>query len=91
LENSERLVAVRQAVDSLPKRRKAVLLLHISGFKLEEIAEHLGWSVNTVRHLLYRGIESVRKNVRRREKTGVGAAGGGGGARAKIGDRNQQP
>jgi len=74
IEKKEKIVFIRAAIDSLPRRKKAVLLLHISGFKREEIAEHLGWSDNIVRHLLYRGIENVRKCVTK--QLGLGGPGG---------------
>jgi RNA polymerase sigma factor (sigma-70 family) len=50
-----------KAIDSLPGRRKSVLLLHIQGMDLEEIAAFLGETKPAVRHLLYRGIEGLRE------------------------------
>jgi RNA polymerase sigma factor (sigma-70 family) len=52
-----------KAIRSLPKRRRSVLLLHMQGMNLEEIAAFLGETRAAVRHLLYRGIEGLRDTV----------------------------
>jgi DNA-directed RNA polymerase specialized sigma24 family protein len=54
---------VIKAIDSLPRRRKSVLLLHIQGMNLEEIAAFLGETKPAVRHLLYRGIDGLRETI----------------------------
>jgi RNA polymerase sigma factor (sigma-70 family) len=78
-EEREILGLVEKAIDSLPARRKAAVLFHLQGLDLEETAEHLGESVNAVRHLLYRGLDEVKGKTaayaddlvdRRRSKTG---------------------
>jgi RNA polymerase sigma factor (sigma-70 family) len=51
------------AVDGLPERRRAVLKLHLTGAGIEQMAGRLGWSSHRVRHLLYRGLGDVRKNL----------------------------
>lgn len=73
IEKQEKVALVRAAIDSLPRRKKAVLLLHISGLEREEIAEHLGWSENTVRHLLYRGIGDIKKRFLKQSRLGAPA------------------
>ncbi len=54
---------VIKAINSLPKRRKSVLLLHIQGMNVEEIAAFLGETKPAVRHLLYRGIDGLRETI----------------------------
>jgi RNA polymerase sigma-70 factor (ECF subfamily) len=58
-EDSRRVLA---AVQQLPERQRAVLVLrHIEGLKLEEIAETLRMPLGTVKTMLFRGREAVRK------------------------------
>jgi RNA polymerase sigma-70 factor (ECF subfamily) len=60
-EDSRRVLA---AVQQLPERQRAVLVLrHIEGLKLEEIAETLRMPLGTVKTMLFRGREAVRKMV----------------------------
>jgi RNA polymerase sigma-70 factor (ECF subfamily) len=56
---------IDQTIDSLPRRKKVVILLHLQGLDLEEMAEFLGWSQNIVRHLLYRGLAELKRKVNR--------------------------
>ncbi len=65
---------VRKAVATLPQRRKSVVLLHIQGMSLEEIASFLGETKPTVRHLLYRGIDSLRKEFRNQAPERLGGS-----------------
>jgi len=48
----------------LPRKRRIVLKLHLAGLDLEESAAFLGWTQATVRHLLYRGLDQLRKAAR---------------------------
>jgi len=60
-EDSRRVLA---AVQQLPDRQRAVLVLrHVEGLKLEEIAETLRMPLGTVKTMLFRGREAVRKMV----------------------------
>lgn len=60
-EDSRRVLA---AVQQLPEKQRAVLVLrHIEGLKLEEIAETLRMPLGTVKTMLFRGREAVRKMV----------------------------
>ncbi|MBN1461437.1 MAG: sigma-70 family RNA polymerase sigma factor [Armatimonadetes bacterium] len=60
-EDSRRVLA---AVQQLPDRQRAVLVLrHIEGMKLEEIAETLGMPLGTVKTMLFRGRAAVREMV----------------------------
>ena len=54
---------VRAAVEALPERRRAVLRLHFSGDTIDEMAGRLGWSSHKVRHLLYRGLDDIRRKL----------------------------
>jgi RNA polymerase sigma-70 factor (ECF subfamily) len=62
-EEKELLSLAEKAVDSLPRRRKAAVLLHLQGLSLEETALYLGESTNAARHLVYRGLEEVRERL----------------------------
>jgi RNA polymerase sigma-70 factor (ECF subfamily) len=60
-EDSRRVLA---AVQQLPGKQRAVLVLrHIEGLKVEEIAETLRMPVGTVKTMLFRGRRAVRKMV----------------------------
>jgi len=64
LETAEDSRRVLAAVQQLPEKQRAVLLLrHIEGLKLEEIAETLDMPIGTVKTMLFRGREAVRKMV----------------------------
>ena len=63
LEAKELDFLIGQTIDSLPQRKRVVILLHLKGLDLEEMAEFLGWSQNTVRHLLYRGLAELKRRV----------------------------
>jgi len=62
-EEKERLALVQKAIDILPVRRKAAVLFHLQGMGLEEMALYLGESLNTVRHLLYRGLDDIKNEM----------------------------
>lgn len=48
----------------MPQRRSVVLKLHLAGLDLDETAAYLGWTKAMVRHLLYRGLNELRKAAR---------------------------
>ncbi len=61
VEDSRRVLA---AVQQLPEKQRVVLVLrHIEGLKLDEIAETLHMPLGTVKTMLFRGRETVRKIV----------------------------
>lgn len=62
-EEKELLSLTEKAIDSLPRRRRTAVLLHLQGLSLEEMALYLGESMATVRHLLYRGLEDVKNRL----------------------------
>ena len=60
-EDSRRVLA---AVHRLPAKQRAVLVLrHVEGLKLEEIADTLRLPLGTVKTLLFRGRQAVRQMV----------------------------
>jgi RNA polymerase sigma-70 factor (ECF subfamily) len=60
-EDSRRVLA---AVQKLPPKQRAVLVMrHIQGMSLEEIAAALGWPLGTVKINLFRGRQAVREMV----------------------------
>lgn len=60
-DDSRRVLA---AVQQLPEKQRAVLVLrHIEGLKLEEIAETLRMPLGTVKTMLFRGRAAVREMV----------------------------
>ncbi len=60
-EDSRRVLA---AVQKLPEKQRAVLVLrHIEGLKLEEIAASLRMPLGTVKTMLFRGRAAVREMV----------------------------
>jgi RNA polymerase sigma factor (sigma-70 family) len=61
VERRERQLIVKEALDSLPERRRAVLRLHFEGMNIVQIAARLHWRENQVRHLLYRGLAEMKK------------------------------
>jgi len=62
-EEKELLAFAERAIDSLPPRRRAAVLMNLQGLDLEETALYLGESMNAARHLLYRGLEEVREKI----------------------------
>lgn len=63
---SEMEVQLWEAVDSLPpKRRELLLLSKRDGLKYSEIARMTGLSENTVRNQIFRAIDSLRKNAKK--------------------------
>ena len=63
---SEIEVQLWEAVDSLPPKRRELLLLNKrDGLKYSDIARLKGLSENTVRHQIFRAIESLRNNSKR--------------------------
>ena len=63
---SEIEIQLWEAVDSLPpKRRKLLLLNKRDGLKYSEIAQLMGLSENTVRNQIFRAIDSLRKNAKK--------------------------
>jgi RNA polymerase sigma factor (sigma-70 family) len=66
LERSEDARTLAEAVRALPETRRVPVRMHLSGYSRDEIAGHLGWSEAKTRNLLYRGLEDLRTELRRR-------------------------
>jgi RNA polymerase sigma-70 factor (ECF subfamily) len=55
---------VRRALSALPgDYRKAVVLADVKGYSYEEIAQHVGCPVGTIRSRLHRGRQLLRQNL----------------------------
>jgi RNA polymerase sigma factor (sigma-70 family) len=72
VERSDDARVVAEAIRTLPEARRVPVRMHLAGYTREEIARHLGWSEAKMRNLLYRGLEDLRAELRRR---GVGPGG----------------
>jgi RNA polymerase sigma factor (sigma-70 family) len=66
LERAEDARAVADAIRALPEARRVPVRMHLSGYTRDEIASRLGWSEAKTRNLLYRGLEDLRSELRRR-------------------------
>ncbi len=64
VETAEDTRRVLEAMQQLPEKQRAVLVLrHIEGLKLEEIARTLRMPLGTVKTMLFRGRAAVRETV----------------------------
>ena len=62
----------REAVESLPEKRKIIFLLkHEGGLSYEEIAARLTLSTHTVRNQLTRAMDTIRKSLSEKGMVGV--------------------
>ena len=66
LERSEDARTFSEAVRALPEARRVPVRMYLSGYSRDEIAGHLGWSEAKTRNLLYRGLDDLRTELRRR-------------------------
>jgi RNA polymerase sigma-70 factor (ECF subfamily) len=61
LEEKEWKTRIQRNLECLGSNRKQVLRLYLDGFSIDEICEFFGWDQVKVRHLLYRGIDELKK------------------------------
>jgi RNA polymerase sigma-70 factor (ECF subfamily) len=61
LVSQETVAAVGAALEELVPSRRAVVRMHLLGYKREEIADLLRWSEAKTRNLLYRGLDDLRQ------------------------------
>jgi len=59
---------IDRLVETLPPARRRIFELFLLGMSTKDIAAHLGWSHSKVRHLYYRGVEEMRRKLRRDER-----------------------
>lgn len=65
MEGLELRRTIARAIERLDPNRRRVVKLHLAGLSLGETARFLTWSEPKVRHLLYRGLENLRTDLRR--------------------------
>jgi len=64
LENKERALLLKQAVDSLSKKqRTAVILNKYEGFSYQEVAEIMQTTLSAVESLIHKGMKNLRKKL----------------------------
>ena len=62
--SNDRAAALRQALEKLPPRqRAAVVLRHLEGLSNKEIAESLGTSIDAVESLIARGVLALKSQL----------------------------
>jgi RNA polymerase sigma factor (sigma-70 family) len=66
LEHAEDARTVAEAIRELSEARRVPVRMYLSGYTRQEIASQLGWSEAKTRNLLYRGLEDLRNELRRR-------------------------
>ncbi len=54
---------LEQSLQTLSADRRRILKLFLLGMNAKEIAEHLEWTHSKVRHLYYRGLRDLRRNI----------------------------
>ncbi len=64
LEKKEWRARILRNLERLGENRRQVLRLYLDGFSIDEICEFFGWDPVKVRHLLYRGIDDLKKLIR---------------------------
>jgi RNA polymerase sigma-70 factor (ECF subfamily) len=55
---------VRAVFARLADNRQSVVVLYLEGLTTQEIAHNLGWSEPKTRHLVYRGLKDLRRELR---------------------------
>jgi trans-2,3-dihydro-3-hydroxyanthranilate isomerase len=66
LEERQRQAAILAAIASLEAKRQQAVRAHLAGFDVREIMEMFGWSYQTARHLVARGMTDLRRTLRQR-------------------------
>ena len=57
------LVKVKCALERMPENRREAVKLYLQGFKIQEVADLLGWTEPKARNLLYRGLRTLRQEL----------------------------
>jgi RNA polymerase sigma-70 factor (ECF subfamily) len=64
LERDEQIAALQRAIDTLPERRRMVLLLRWrDGLRNDEVAEIMGISVKTVENQITQALRMLREQL----------------------------
>jgi RNA polymerase sigma-70 factor (ECF subfamily) len=61
----DRLGKVVTALARLAANRRRAVKLHLQGMSFQEVARLLGWTDAKARNLVYRGLEDLRRELRR--------------------------
>jgi RNA polymerase sigma factor (sigma-70 family) len=59
----ERIMAIRRVLRKLPRLERVVLVLRARGWRIAEIAEHIGYSVSWTEKLLRRARETAKEEL----------------------------
>jgi len=54
-------LGIRDCLTRLAEQRRAAVLLHLEGFRAEEVSRVLGWDLKRIRNLTYRGLADLRR------------------------------
>ncbi len=57
---------IRGCLASLPRARRIAVTLHLLGYSLRETGEGFGWTPKRTEHLIYRGLEDIRRCLTRK-------------------------
>jgi len=68
IEKKELRLIIEEAINSLPEERRIIFKLYLTGMNMNEMAEFLNWTQKKVEHLLYRGLDDLKKKF---EKEGL--------------------
>jgi len=55
---------VQGALNRIADSRRRAVVLHLEGLTTQEVARALGWSEPKARHLVYRGLKDMRRELR---------------------------
>ena len=64
VERRRMIERVRAVFSRLAENRRSVVVLHLEGLTTQEIAHSLGWTEPKARHLVYRGLQDLRRELR---------------------------
>jgi len=67
IEKKELRLIIEGAINLLAEKRKTVLKLYLTGMNMNEMAEFLNWTQKKVEHLLYRGLDDLKKIFEKEE------------------------
>jgi DNA-directed RNA polymerase specialized sigma24 family protein len=60
---TELLKMLGNSMARLPENRRRAVVLHLRGYRTEEIAQRAGWSNAKARNLVYRGLSDLRQRL----------------------------